>query len=177
MPPHRADRLSKYTRLFRTRDGKRRPARDHQVRERVELDILDAKDAIVRYRKGRGTEQAEEVDGEDPDLVLVLALEQDMLKESQGVLEVVASACLGQPVSGSLPLSRYWIHDLPDCSKAETQAWPASNAKSSAGCSSVGGRSLPNDATTSVSADGWRKFGIETGGNAYRVVGHQSTAL
>jgi hypothetical protein len=103
------------------------------------LDILDAKDAIVRHRKGRGAEQAEEVDGEDPDLVLVLAfeqsgksltlildsgnepltgclkqalvitsstvlaLEQDMLKESQGVLEVMTSACLRQPVSGSLP--------------------------------------------------------------------------
>lgn len=97
VPPHRADRLSKHARLFRTRDDERRAARNHQVRERVELDILDAKDAIVRHRKGRGAEQAQEVDGEDPDLVLVLALEEDKLKESQGVLEVMTSACLGQP--------------------------------------------------------------------------------
>jgi hypothetical protein len=163
VPPHRAGRLSRHTRLFRTRDGERRPARDHQVRERVELDILDAKDAIVRHRKGRGAEQAEEVDGEDPDLVLVLALEQDMLKESQGVLEVMTSACLRQPVSGSLPLSRMRVNDLPDCSKAETQAWPASNAKSSAGCNSVGGKSLPSSARTSVCANGQRKFETRTG--------------
>ena len=78
------------------------------MRERVELDILDAKDAIVRHREGRGAEQAQEVDGEDPDLVLVLAFEEDMLKESQGVLEVMTSACLSQPVSAPILLSKFF---------------------------------------------------------------------
>lgn len=45
------------------------------MRQRVELDVLDAKDAIVRHGEGRSAEQAQDVDGEDPDLILVLALE------------------------------------------------------------------------------------------------------
>lgn len=106
VPANRARPLRHHARLLRPRNRERSAARKDQVRQRVVLDVLDAKEAVVREGEGRGAEEAEEVDGEDPDLVLVLALLQDVLGQSKGELEVPARACMGRHGMRALRRSR-----------------------------------------------------------------------
>lgn len=63
------------------------------MRERVVLDVLDAEDAVVGESGRRGAEQAEDVDREDADLVLVLASQQDVFENDEGALEVRSVVC------------------------------------------------------------------------------------
>lgn len=63
------------------------------MRERVVLDVLDAKGAVVREREGRRAELPQEGEEEDAQLVLVLAAEEGLVDEDDGALEVGTVVC------------------------------------------------------------------------------------
>lgn len=67
--------------------------------ERVVLDVLDAERAVVRERERGGAELPEEVDGDEPELVLELGVLQGVLGEDEGALEVGAVVCAGRRVT------------------------------------------------------------------------------
>lgn len=68
--------------------------------ERVVLDVLDAEEAVVCEGEGRRADEAEEVDDEDAQLVLVLAALEGVLADDEGTVEVRAVVCVIERVRG-----------------------------------------------------------------------------